>query len=66
MGVTVEALVAYKCMEIKDWKHGDITEMLGVYNAIRDGEITVEETFKPKEQKKDEPDLKTKSDGKLL
>jgi hypothetical protein len=64
LGVSVEQLVAYKCAEIKDWKHSDITEMLGVYNAIRDGEVNVEEAFKQKQKENDKPDLKTQ--GNLI
>lgn len=64
MGVPVEALIQHKGKEIKDWKHDDLTEMLGIYNAIRDGEISIAETFKTepdgKKDSTEKPDLKTK------
>lgn len=43
--VTQDVVEKYKGKPMKDWTHEDITELLGVYNAIRDGEISAQEVF---------------------
>jgi hypothetical protein len=49
IGVTPDMLMRFKQKVIDSWQHADIVEMLGVFNTIRDGEATVEETFRGEE-----------------
>ncbi len=53
--ITQEQLEGYKKKSLKEWKHDDITELLGLYNAIKDGEVNAEEVFKLTESKQQEP-----------
>jgi len=43
--INQEQLEAYHKKAYKDWKHEDITTLLGVYNAIREGELDKGELF---------------------
>lgn len=45
IGVTIEKLVDFKKKEISKWSKEDLQELLGIYNAIRDGETTIEAVF---------------------
>lgn len=57
LSVTIEQLEKWKAKPLKDWKKEDIIDALGLANAIRDGESSVEGIFgtiiengKPKEE----------------
>lgn len=60
LGITIEQLIAYQGKDLKDWKHDDLTDLLGLFNAIRDGEVTVESVFAKalNGKAKEEPGLK--------
>jgi hypothetical protein len=45
LGVTVDQLVKHVGKDVKDWKKDELVTLLGIYNAVREGEITAEETF---------------------
>jgi hypothetical protein len=49
----------YKGKAMKEWTHEDITELLGVYNAIRDGELSTQEILgaNPKSQESGQSEL---------
>jgi len=58
--ITQAQLETYKKKPLKEWKHEDITELLGLFNAIRDGELEAENIFgkKKTEEKTEESKLK--------
>lgn len=45
LGVSEEQLAGWKQKPIKEWKRDDILDALGLVNAIRDGETSVETIF---------------------
>lgn len=45
LGITSEQLEAWKKKPLKEWKKPEIMEALGLVNALRDGETTIEEVF---------------------
>jgi hypothetical protein len=62
--ITIEQLESWKQKSLKEWKKEDIIDALGLANAIRDGETTIEGIFgiaKQNEEKQTEiPGLKAK------
>jgi len=63
IGITEAQLAEWKQKAIKDFSNADILEAIGILNAIRDGEITVESIFKTKtqdEKGQEKPSLKVK------
>lgn len=66
LGVSVQQLETWKSRPIKEWKKEDIIEALGVVNALRDGELSIEGVFgKPTEAKKEFiPGLQVKEETK--
>jgi len=47
LGIIQERLEAYKGKPKGEWKREDVIELVGLANAIRDGETSVEEIFGP-------------------
>lgn len=47
LSVTIEQLENWKQKALKEWKKEDIIDALGLANAIRDGEATIEGVFGP-------------------
>ncbi len=66
LGVSPEQLETWKSKPINEWKREDIVEALGIVNALRDGELSIEGVFgKPQEVKKQpEPGLQVKEEAK--
>lgn len=65
LAISENEVVEYKGKPVKDWKRDDIVELLGIANAIKDGEISAD-VVKKREEKKDAPvtpDLKIKTQG---
>jgi hypothetical protein len=61
LGVTIEQLEAWKQKPVKEWKREEILDALGLVNAIRDGEASIDGIFGQKVNgKEEEPALKPK------
>lgn len=59
-GITQRQIEELRGKALKDFEYEDLTEMLGVYNALKDGEITSESLFNERKPGPEEPDLKVK------
>ncbi|HEX6940492.1 MAG TPA: hypothetical protein VF158_13840, partial [Longimicrobiales bacterium] len=65
LGVTDAQLAAYLKHPVKDTTADELTELLGVYTSIRDGETPVTEWFRPESKPADgEKPAKGKGGGK--
>lgn len=64
LGISKEQLTKLAGKDIQQFNHADITSNIGTYNAIKDGDITIESVFGKKEiddKKEPESVLKVKS-----
>jgi hypothetical protein len=51
LGVTQEQLETWKKKPVKEWKREDVLDALGLANALRDGEASIETVFGPQNGK---------------
>lgn len=69
IGVELPSIEAMRGKAIAEFNGEDLADMIGVFNAIRDEQTTVEEAFGAPVKKEDEPNLKplvNKPEGNLL
>lgn len=49
LGVEQEKLISYVGKPVDEWKKDEMVTLLGIYNALRDGELTVKDVFEGEE-----------------
>ncbi len=66
IGISEDELCGLRKKLVSEFEHEDITELLGVYNALKDGELTKESLFEDKkpDDKTSESKLKVKNEDK--
>lgn len=53
LNVAIETLEAHRGKKVADWQHEDIVALLGIANAMRDGELTKDAAFPEKKENDD-------------
>ena len=57
LNVSVETLETHRGKKMAEWEHDDIVSLLGIANAMRDGELTREAAFPEKKEADDKAEV---------